>query len=294
MIAGYSGNYSAHRRGDSSIESQPTAVRRGRGLCLLVATALWTAATYTTPYAQTAIGSPTAGFQHWTVGNLNNNGAPFWDAPSKSFGFNKPNFELASKNVGFCLTGTGDCVGIGSHSEAPGPLPYWGMPFNSIADSGGAIDPKVYFHRNLSGGDPLKATLELQFTTTVEPKAINEVGWFETNAAGTFLGPRHILFQGSGVPQGSKSPDPVGKKVKFKPTEYFGYYFSDVSEGGCLAYTITSFNAPLPDCADHNFVVFATNPNSPHSTFWIAGEDPPGCSDGDCNLTLIKVFPTEE
>ena len=147
MIAGYSGNYSAHRRGDSSIESQPTAVRRGRGLCLLVATALWTAATYTTPYAQTAIGSPTAGFQHWTVGNLNNNGAPFWDAPSKSFGFNKPNFELASKNVGFCLTGTGDCVGIGSHSEAPGPLPYWGMPFNSIADSGGAIDPKVYFHR---------------------------------------------------------------------------------------------------------------------------------------------------
>ncbi len=245
-------------------------------------------------YAQTVVGSAGAGFQHWTVGNLNNNNAPFWDAPSKSFGFNASNFQKASKNVGFCMTGTGDCEGVGSDRAAPGPLPFWGMTYDSNADTGGTIDPKVYFRRDTADNDPLIATLELQFTTTVEPKAINEIGWFETNSAGSFAGPRHILFKGSGVPQGSATPDPVGKKVTFKPTEFFGYYFSDVSENGCLAYTITGFNAPSPDCDNHNFVVFSNHPGSPHSTFWIAGEDPPGCVDGDCNLTLIRISTKEE
>jgi hypothetical protein len=255
---------------------------------LLVVAALWTGAICATSAAQTVVGSPGAGTQHWTVKDLNNNSAPFWDAPSKSFspgGTPSP----SNKNVGFCLTGTGDCVGIGTRAAAPGPLPYWGMSYDSATDSGGAIDPKVYFHRKASDHDPLKATLELQFTTSVEPKAINEIGWFETNATASTLGPRHLLFRGAGVPPGSQTPDPVGKKVTFKPTEYFGYYFSDVSENGCFAYTVTSFNAPSPDCDAHNFVVFATDPGAAHSTFWIAGEDPPGCGDGDCNLTLMKV-----
>jgi len=40
--------------------------------------------------------------------------------------------------------------------------------------------------------------------------------------------------------------------------------------------------------------VFSTHPDSHRSTFWIAGEDPPGCGDGDCNLTVMKVSPDEE
>jgi hypothetical protein len=272
----------------------PLGLSAMRSILRLSAAALLTGVTCATSNAQTVIGSSGASFQHWTTGNLNNNNAPFWDAPSKSFGFNAPNFQKASKNVGFCMTGTGDCEGVGSHRSAPGPLAFWGMSYNSATDTGGAIDPKVYFRRNTADNDPLIAILELQFTTTVEPKAINEIGWFETNSAGSFLGPKHILFKGSGVPQGSATPDSVGKKVAFKPTEYFGYYFSDVSENGCLAYTITGFNAPSPDCDNHNFVVFSTHPGSPESTFWIAGEDPPGCGDGDCNLTLMKVSPKEE
>jgi hypothetical protein len=266
-----------------SVDRWRTAVRSRRGLSLLIAAAIWTGTACATSYAQTVIGSPGAGFQNWTAGNLNNNGAPFWDAPTQSFGLSG---DKDSKNVGYCLTATGDCVGIGSHASAPGPLPFWGMSFDSVNDVGGAFDPKVYFLRSPSDGT-LNATLERQFTTV--PGEINEIGWFETNSTGSVVGTRHILFRGGGVPPGSAIPDPVGKKVTFKPTQHFGYYFSDVSENGCLAYTLSSFNDA--NCTNHDFVVFSTNPGSPRSTFWIAAEDPPGCGDGDCNLTLMKVAP---
>jgi len=291
MKTSHQGNCTGHRRHAYSVDRGHAAVRSRRGLSLLIAAAAYMGTACATSYAQTVLGSPGAGFQNWTVGNLNNNGAPFWDAPTRSFGSFSGNQD--SKNVGYCLTGTGDCVGIGSHASAPGPLPYWGMSFDSVNDSGGAFDPKVYFRRSPSD-HALKATLELQFTTV--PGEINEIGWFETNSTGSVVGTRHVLFRGGGVPPGSATPDPIGKKVKFEPTEHFGYYFSDVSEKGCLAYTISSFNdtAPLKDCTNHNFVVFSTDPGSPRSTFWIAGEDPPGCNDGDCNLTLVKVAPAEE
>jgi hypothetical protein len=264
-----------------SIDGKRTAVRRRHGLILLIAMAVLT--TCTASYAQTVIGSPGAGFQNWTATDLNNNGAPFWDAPTTNSQGNPD-----SKNVGYCLTGGGDCVGINSPLFAPGRLPYWGMPFDSVNDANGALDPKVYFRRK--GAQRLKATLELQLSTV--PVEINEFGWFETNATGSVVGARHILFKGGGVPPGTLTPDPVGKTVTFRPTHYFGYYFSDVSENGCLAYTLFAFNTPN-GCAKHNIVVFATKPNSPHSAFWLAGEDPAGCGDGDCNLTLVKVAPTD-
>jgi hypothetical protein len=162
---------------------------------------------WATSYAQTVIGSPGAGFQHWTVGDLNNNGAPYWDAITKNAG-NTPN----SANVGFCLTGTGDCGGGISHP--PGPVPFWGMSFNSGTDTPGtgAMDPKVYFHRSSSEHDELKATLERQFTTSAEPKAINEIGWFETNASGTVIGTKHVLFRGAGNPWAARSPTLSEKK----------------------------------------------------------------------------------
>jgi hypothetical protein len=164
------------------------------------------------------------------------------------------------------------------------------MPFDAVHDTGGAFDPKVYF-RHSHASHTLRATLEIQLTTV--PGEVNEIGWFETDSSGSVVKARHLLFRGAGVPPGSATPDPVGKTVTFKPTQYFGYYFSDVSEGGCLAYTLSSFN-DAPACTDHNFVVFATNPGARRSTYWIAAEDPPGCADGDCNLTLVKVAPAEK
>jgi hypothetical protein len=280
-------SFTGHGRRACRTNKERIVVQSRRGLNLLLVTAaVWAACP--TSYAQTVIGSPGAGFQTWTAGNLNNNGAPFWDAPTRSFGSFNGNPD--SRNVGYCLTGAGDCVGIGSAASAPGPLPYWGMSFDSVNDVGGAFDPKVYFRRSHSE-QTLKATLELQMATV--PVEVNEIGWFETGSNGGFVGARHVLFGGCGVPPGSAIPDPVGKTVTFRPTEHFGYYFSDVSEGGCLAYTLSSFN-DTPACAGHHFVVFSTDPGSRHSTFWIAGEDPAGCDDEDCNLTLVKVEPAEE
>jgi hypothetical protein len=260
---------------------ESTAVVGGCFLILLSAAAL--CITTTTSNAQTVLGSPGAGFQTWTLGGLNNNGAPFWDWPTVSFGYfsNYP----SSKNVGYCLTSTGDCVGIGSAIFAPGTIPYWGLPYDPINDAGGAIDPTVYLQN--TQGRTLKATLWLNLASNnVE---INDFGWFATNSTGTVLGPKHLLFRGGS----SVAPDPVGKTVSFTPTQYFGYYFNDISEGGCSVYTIAGFT-DTEDCAGHNMVVFTTNPTSPDATFWVAGEDPPNCDDDDCNLTLVSVSATTQ
>src|SRR5579864_1894884 len=252
------------------------AVGSRNRLILLIAMAV--SASCSTSFAQSIIGSAGAGFQTWKAANLNNNGAPYWDAFTQNQLGNK-----TSRNIGFCLTNSGACVGVNSALLAPGAIPFWGMTYNSAADTGGGQDTLVYFK---SDNKHLRATLQLQLSTV--DTEINEFGWFETNSTGTTLGPIHRLFQGSGVPPGSSVPTPVGKEVTFKPTKYFGFYFKDVSEGGCLAYTIASFTTD-PSCSGHVFAVFATKPGSRNNVFEIAGLDPPGCADGDCNLTLVRI-----
>ena len=268
----------SNRRGRLAQGFQKLCKSAGPRIRLILLTVLAVSPTCSTSFAQTVIGSPGAGFQTWNAANLNNNGAPYWDAfTTNQLGNN------TSRNIGFCLTNSGDCEGINSALFAPGAIPFWGMPYNSAADTGGGQDTLVYFKRD---HEQLRATLQLQLSTV--NTEINEFGWFETNSTGTTLGPIHQLFQGSGVPTGSLVPSPVGKEVTFKPTEYFGFYFKDVSEGGCLAYTIASFTT-TPACSGHVFAVFATKPGSTNNEFEIAGLDPPGCGDGDCNLTLVRI-----
>jgi hypothetical protein len=244
----------------------------------IVLIAMAVSANCTTSLAQSIIGSPGGGFHTWNSANLNNNGAPYWDAFTQNQLGNK-----TSRNIGFCLTNSGDCVGIKSALFAPGAIPFWGMTYNSAADTGGAQDPLVYFK---SDNRRLTATLQLQLSTV--GTEVNEFGWFETTSTGTMLGPIHRLFQGSGVPPGSLIPSTVGKQVTFKPTKYFGFYYKDVSEGGCSVYTIASFTTD-PSCSGHVFAVFATKPGSRNNVFEIGGLDPPGCVDGDCNLTLVRI-----
>ena len=278
------------------------AIRLIASLILLIAA--W--ATCGTSYAQTVIGSSGAGFQTWNTSDLNDNDAPFWDTlwgasrggPSCVPGQVPCDLEgsPANKNVGFCLTSSGDCQGIGSVFFAPGTLPFWAMPYNSTTDTGGALDPKVYFKSNTSstntlttsggtggtGTQSLKATLYLN--ASANANEINEFGWFETNATGSVIGTTHTLFQGS------PTPSPVGATASFTPTQYFGYYYKDFSEGNCFTYTLFNFNDP--NCfGSHNFVVFSTSPGSSRASYWIAGQDPQECpnNDGDCNLTLVKV-----
>ena len=273
---------------------------------LIVLIAIAAIAMCGTSYAQTVIGSG-GGWQTWSATakdqygeplDLNNNGAPYWDVTwgaSGNYGGGP-----AEKNVGFCLTSTGDCQGPGSAIFAPGALAFWGMHYNSATDTGGARDNTVYFH-NTAG--VLVATLFLNASAIT--REVNDFGWFETNVTGTLNGPKHKLFSGTGDNQGTLTPDKVGKTVLFTPTPYFGYYYSDVSEPtdppgvhGCYAYTIFSFTEPrcldaVGGQGDHDFVVFSTNPASNRAALWIAGEDPTDCAnkDGDCNLTLVRVAP---
>jgi hypothetical protein len=260
----------------------------------------------------TLIGSPGAGWQTWVPAtDLNDNGTPYWDVPWGASGSYGGGF--AEKNVGWCLTSTGDCQGIGSALFAPGALPFWGYPYDAVGDTGGARDNTVYFH---STGGQLTATLFLN--ASANPSEINEFGWFQTNATGTVIGTRHMLFQGTGEPPGTLTPDPVGKSVTFTPTTYFGFYYSDVSEPACPdgtdqpcttpgplhgCYANTLFNLNDPRCleatgfqGDHDFVVFSTNATTTsRPTYWIAGEDPADCVnlDGDCNLTVVQVTPAK-
>jgi hypothetical protein len=307
-------------------------IRTNRGwricLCLLTVIALATACTVSE--SQTLIGSSSAGagWQTWTVTpissdqpDLNDNGAPWWDLQWNSAGnygtANNPTAG-ADKNPGFCMTATGDCVGVASGAFAPGTLPFWAMPYDKAGDTGGARDNKVYF-RSLGGS--LVATLFLN--ATANPNEVNDFGWFETNAAGTVAGTRHKLFSGTGVTK-DQIPTPTGTAVTFTPTRYFGYYYSDVSEPACPDGTDTYLNGLTTPCADpnailhgcyaysiftlndqkcvdstggqgdHDFVVFSGNATtSSRPTYWINGEDPADCAtnDGDCNLTIVRVAP---
>jgi hypothetical protein len=262
-------------------------------------------------HAQTLIGSLGAGWQTWNLaqdvnGNfidLNSNGAPYWDVPFLAFGQYSGN--PAAKSVGWCMTSNGDCQGIGSALFAPGALPFWAMPYNSATDTGGALDPTMYFKSRSE--QSYQATLFLN--TATNTREINEFGWFETNSTGTANGTKHILFQGSGYPPGTLTPDRVGKTVTFTPTQYFGYYYSDVSdpeflngpEHGCYAFTIFTFNDEdctaagsgnnVPGQGDHVFALFVQQANQ-DPTYWIAAQDPSMCNnDGDCNLTIVRVRP---
>lgn len=297
-----------------SIAGKGKAVRPETILILLVAIAVCA----TGASAQTLIGSTGAGWQTWSttngaqpnlgsLGDLNSNGAPYWDVPFLAFG----NYSgtPAAKSIGWCMTSNGDCQGIGSKLFAPGALPFWGMPYDATADNPtgpqpGALDPTMYFKTGRYGGTSYKATLYLNSATnTVE---INEFGWFETNSTGTENGPRHVLFQGGGNPPGTQTPSPIGTTVTFTPTQYFGFYYQDVSDPqtfspyeGCLAFTIFAFNDS--DCTaagqgDHVFAIFLQQPvSNPDPTYWVAGQDPSACTaDGDCNLTIVKVRPVRD
>jgi hypothetical protein len=310
-------------------------IRFSSGLIVLVAFAVL--ATCGTSYAQTLIGSAgAAGWQSWSVDDilcgeeLTGNGptptcipvtgsvgipAPYWNA---EFGASRPNDERspAEKNVGFCMTSRGDCQGMGGALFAPGALQFWALthftPGNGALGTGGARDNSVFFKNSGSSSrsgyrwNSYKATLYLNASAV--PCGINAFGWFETNAGGTVIGNMHQLFQGTGEPRYAcaLTPSSVGSTVTFTPTQYFGYYYSDVSEPtqvnglddhGCYAYTL--FNLNEPNCQPnnqgaHDLVVFSTNPGSSHATYWIAGEDPADCTtqDGDCNMTIVKVSST--
>jgi hypothetical protein len=296
------------------MQENTRAVRGNRGwritLCLLTGIAVLTVGAAS---AQTLLGTPGAGWQTWNTAldingdfvDLNSNGAPYWDVPFLTFNAGGYGGQPANKSVGWCMTSNGDCVGIGSALNAPGALPFWAMPYNSASDTGGAQDTLMCFRGTTTTRSMPTFTATLYLNTATNTQEINEFGWFETNATGSLNGTKHVIFQGSGYPPGTLVPDPVGKVVNFTPTQYFGFYYSDVSDTefdngpphGCFASTIFAFNDE--DCTaagdingagqgDHVFAIFLQSGATP--VYWIAGQDPNMCNnDGDCNLTVVRI-----
>lgn len=255
-------------------------------LSLVLALAGW--ALCGTCYADTIMSLfPGAGFQTWTAADVNNNGSPYWDYPT-----NYPFSPLTNGNVGFCLT-TG-CGGQLSPGPAPGAIPFWGTSYNSTLDFGGFLDPNFFFKS--SGPETLKATLEVSLATN--PNETNSFGWVETDSIGNVIGHPHPLFSPSDRP---------GAVATFQPSDFYAYYFHDISESGlddtstnCEVFTVSSFNTFPCDGSnfvfrDHQLAAFATDPNSPLTSFWIAGLNATAeCTPGDgadCNLTLVDVEP---
>jgi hypothetical protein len=281
---------------------------RGRALKLLIATGILASACATS-YAQAVIGSPGAGWQQWNVQqDLNNNGAPFWDAATTTdanYGGQDSGGPGKKKNIGFCLTGLGDCAAPNGLAGKPaGAVPFWGMPYNAASDTGGGMDLHVFFRAKSGEERSLKAKL-LGNVSSIKVET-NHIGWFETNATGTVIGKLHQLFQGGhssgSTGQGLPPPSPIGSTASFTPTEYFGFYFIDVSEGSCISATLEDVAANIANnggCGSmsdptwlHNMVVFGKS--GKHPRYYIAGEDPPGCGDSDCNLTVIRITQSDD
>src|SRR5215469_4337901 len=118
-------------------------VRTNRGwtICLCLLTVMVLATACTLSQSQTLLGSSGAGWQTWSVTpisstqpDLNDSGAPWWDLQWAAAGSYGNNSAGADKNPGFCMTATGDCVGVASGAFAPGALPFWAMPYDSASD----------------------------------------------------------------------------------------------------------------------------------------------------------------
>jgi hypothetical protein len=293
-------------------------VIRKSGLILIMAMAGW--AICGRSYADTVHGSQGAGFQRWfptaltdrsqsLSDILNDNGAPYWDYPTKyitafvfppGFPPNPPGSPDGSHaNVGFCLTGTGNCLAqFLKPGPPPGPIDFWGMPYDSVNDTGGDFDPKVFFKKDTR--NMLEAVLELQLSETATE--LNEFGWFETDANGNIIGKPQPLFFGTPLPPNPSEPPAsqagtISIPFPSPTTRFYAFYFRDVSEN-CLVATVPVPNLCTngkPSRGNHRLAVFATDPGSPLSSFWIAGlNDPVECNPStaaDCNLTLVKIQP---
>ncbi|MGH9521897.1 MAG: DUF4114 domain-containing protein [Terriglobales bacterium] len=115
-------------------------------------------------WADTLTGSVGAGWQSgYTV---NENGTPYWDHTS---------WDGSQKNIGYCLTGTGNC----GMSGAPGQIPYWGY-------SNGTADLNITFAPTGANA----ATMKIEIAGNA---GINQFGYSDING-------NHIIFTG---PQGA-------------------------------------------------------------------------------------------
>jgi len=233
-----------------------------RKVLLVVALALLTAPATALADAIQSTTPGTYGWQSWTSSNLDQDGSPYWDNGS---------WDGAHKNIGYCMTGTGNC----SMPDHPGPLDFWGASYNSTNDTGGAYDPNFFFVQDSSLSN---AALMIEIAGFASK---NIFGWFETNSTGTWLGPTQSIFLGANDQYDT---------AQFAPTPYYGFYLT-TPEGNTF-YTLSA--AFGNDQGKQHFAVF----HGPGESYWLGMEDLKfgNCysSDKDYNDMVVYVAPVPE
>lgn len=226
-------------------------------------------------FADTISGSGAAfNWRTWAAGNLNNNGAPFFDNLSS---------DGAGAGIGYFMTNTGNYVG---GSAPAGPLPFWGAAFTATnGGSGGGFDPNFFFNRTSVPGQ--QAALQLIVTGYNNPTAgIDKIYWYDTTVAG--LPPAaNLIFSATDV---------VGLTKVFTPTATWGLMIESGSlytAGGTKRFYSQSNRAGSDDQGIQHFAVFSSNGSQ---EYWIGAEDLPwvntgaaGNSDRDYNDIVFKI-----
>lgn len=135
----------------------------------------------------------TGDWQSWSAANLIQGvsptpGLPYW---------NNLSGDGSRYNIGWCITGGGNCTIPGT----PGNVPYFG-PNGSDAPSDMAFVNSNY---------AVTATLEAAITNS---RSIDVFGWYALNTDGS-IGPLHPLFSPS---------DSAGLAQTFTPSSRYGFY----------------------------------------------------------------------
>jgi len=210
---------------------------------LLVIVLLAVSPSYATTTVVSDCGS--CGFQTWSTANLNENGLPYWDAPSA---------DGLDKSIGHYLTGTGGFAGA---PGVPGAINYYGL---SIA-SGGAPANNFYFNTTASA---FFSTIAIEVAGLANS---NKFGWYEAGNPTN----RTQIFAGV---------DGAGTTKTFTPTTNFGFYIE--TGDGFFFYTQSSFNNN-PSCDTQGYSGCVTLDETQHQhfalfrqtagTYWIGVED---------------------
>lgn len=195
--------------------------------------------------ADTLVGTAGYGWQTWTAASLNQTAPPYWDRTSSDTG---------KKNIGYCLTSTGDCTETNypawPAADRPGEIPYWG------SDTGG-VDANWYMQRLGTGNN---AALKIEIAGNAN---INKFGWYDASVA-PVANAGNTIFDG---PQGA------GAFAYYAPTADYGFWFQG-SQG-------TYFT----EGGGQQFSIFKQS----ETTYWLGLEDLSSSSDWDYNDMVVKI-----
>jgi len=226
-----------------------------RGLCIALLFFSSSAA-----FSDILSGSGTAAFQNWNAGDLNQNGAPYWDQTS---------MDGDNHNIGFYLTGAPSTYLPG----APGALPFWGSLYDASTDIGGGADLNFLF-------EPTAATSTVNLEMEVAGESnVNQFGWYDIASPSVL----HPLFVGH---------DSAPATNSFSPSAEYGFYLTTL--GGVTFYTQSSLNSGAETNHQH-FAVFEESLTSGQEIYWLGIEDSNATAlqqegyIGDYNDMLVKI-----